>query len=101
MQKIPESESIALRMVATRLQTHGWTQNDWGRDDGPNCISGAFGILFESSLESKLWHLLSNLMQSRHGIDHLVTWNDSEGQTAENVINTLLDLAEELRLGGY
>jgi hypothetical protein len=78
----------ALLDAAQFLKDNGWCQKTFRTDAGQHCVIGALtmtdrGYEIGKDAERVLYSVVGNIIE----------WNDREGQTAENVIETLRYLA--------
>lgn len=90
----PATIPFQLRQAADYIETHGWCQGKFERDDGHVCVSRAI-------------HRAGGDLAARLAfVDFLGTpdvsllgWNDTPGRTAEEVIAALRECARQLAAG--
>lgn len=86
------------RAAAELLRQRGWLQGEWGRTQGPMCLSAAIGLA-----ASEYGRLPPSEITVRHvckrlaGSKSIGEWNDVRGRTLEQVIGLLERVVHELQ----
>lgn len=80
--------------AATYLRRYGWQQAAYGGDGEPACIVGAVKstIIYNEQKDIVMEALQRLRIFTGHQLNYtttIVSWNDQDGQTAENVIATM------------
>lgn len=94
------------RAAAVELEAHGWMQHDMGRPDGPKCAVAAVNFAMSGKCEAVtltpeeevVRDYLLREMERVINIPFIsvVTWNDREGRTQDEVIAAFRATAERL-----
>lgn len=97
--------------AADELLLHGWTQDEYGADDGPKCTEGAVLYVLKGTIGGAVlpWDVpriceIDELLHSVIGCDlddapYLDTadWNDSAGRTIDDAVELLRKAAKVCR----
>ena len=69
------------------LRKHGWCQGTYQTLDGRCCV-------VEALLKSERHYEIGKRLRDHLGVEHLPTWNDTPGRTADEVIAALEAIGE-------
>ena len=77
-----------LLQAADILEHDGWIQHNFHDEWGRHCAAGAIGRVIDGD-HSKAIYLLTDQLEEEGQDPNIISWNDSDGQTAHNVIQTM------------
>ncbi len=87
-----------LDVCVTTFTYHGWTQRVWRDYDGRLCALGAIDRAVNILGYDQSYYMKAKLaVQETIGEEYIVSWNDKNGQTREQVIQTFRDAAIKAR----
>lgn len=99
-----KSMSQVFEDAAGALQDKGWHQGSLGSPDYAMCALGALNYAYSG--DCHFWapyaiiRPLDSKLEGLGWFTGVATWNDQKGQTREEVIDTLMECAKDLRNEG-
>jgi hypothetical protein len=87
--------------VIEELERRGWVREKWANEEGNVCLiragTNAQLNLFENPWYREFAQFLNILSLAQSPHDSLISWNDAEGRTAEEILGKLRDFLYELK----
>ena len=78
-----------LARAADLLERTGWCQKEWKTSDGKHCLLGALATVIADDDDLVHWRPAQRALKQEIGTDNLITWNNTPGRIAEEVIGAL------------